>query len=285
MNRLDRWKGGAAEYVRLYYGVPAYRGDRVVVDGRPGRIVGFRDARLRVRFDEQPRLVAPCHPTWRAVYVDGSQRARTGEVVLLESGNGPFLLVRGTVPTELHHAAVAYAADDDLVVIDSIADVAPGWARAIPGCPGTCGCGRSSVHYVPARPSSRGAFEAAFIEARYAEEGEIAQRAAVADGARCQVQVRILSAVSRCTFGAWWRATLTCADGCDRAPVLMCQLHRAAAAAGDADAVCDLCAQAGRAGVPVTLISVEPLAGALDERHASMSRHPAVYGGLRLMTS
>ncbi|TMR13794.1 hypothetical protein ETD86_29965 [Nonomuraea turkmeniaca] len=288
MNRLDRWKGGNAEYVRIYYGVPAYRGDRVVVDGRPGRIVGF-DAGLRVRFDDQPRHVEPCHPTWRVVYVDGDRRDLVPKVTLLEGGNGPLLLVRGHAPVELRHAAVTYAAEEDLVVIEGVADIEPGWVRAVPWCPGACGCGRSSVHYVPARPKSRGAFEAAFIEARYAEEEEIAQHSQVADGARCQVQVRIdpahSAAAARCTFGAWWRVTLTCAHGCDRGPVLVCQLHRAAAASGDTEPMCEPCARAGRPTVPVTLTGVEPLAGAVEERRASMSRHPAVYGGLRLVTA
>lgn len=58
---------GSAEYVRRYYGVPAKRGMKVAVDGNPGRITGFRDAHLLVRFDGD-RHPSPCHPTWRVDY-------------------------------------------------------------------------------------------------------------------------------------------------------------------------------------------------------------------------
>jgi hypothetical protein len=74
-HRLDGATGGAADYVRRYYQVPAYRGDRVIVDGAPGRIVGFRNAGLRVRLDKPPHLVLSYHPTWRVEYVDGAARA------------------------------------------------------------------------------------------------------------------------------------------------------------------------------------------------------------------
>jgi hypothetical protein len=56
-------------YVRDHYGVPAWPGRRVVVDGNPGVIVGGQDARLLVRFADGQRL--PAHPTWRVEYVDG----------------------------------------------------------------------------------------------------------------------------------------------------------------------------------------------------------------------
>jgi hypothetical protein len=57
----------SAAYVRAYYRVPAARGMRVTVDGRPGVITGFRDAGLRVRFDGETRST-PAHPTWRVQY-------------------------------------------------------------------------------------------------------------------------------------------------------------------------------------------------------------------------
>lgn len=53
-------------YIRGYYGVPAQMDGEVVVDGRPGLIVGARDAHLLVEFDEDETL--PCHPTWRVEY-------------------------------------------------------------------------------------------------------------------------------------------------------------------------------------------------------------------------
>lgn len=58
----------SAEYVRRYYRVPAKRGGRVVVDGKPGVITSFRGASLMVRLDGDKRPV-PCHPTWRVEYL------------------------------------------------------------------------------------------------------------------------------------------------------------------------------------------------------------------------
>jgi hypothetical protein len=45
-------------YVRHFYGVPAEKGMRVVVDGKPGVIAGFDGYAEPVR----------CHPTWRVQY-------------------------------------------------------------------------------------------------------------------------------------------------------------------------------------------------------------------------
>jgi hypothetical protein len=53
----------SASYVRARYGVPAKRGTRVVADGTPGTIVGFRGGYLRVRLDGSSR-VSTWHPTW-----------------------------------------------------------------------------------------------------------------------------------------------------------------------------------------------------------------------------
>jgi hypothetical protein len=61
---------GEAEYVRTTYGVPAKRGMRVTVDGRPGVITSFRQGKLRVRFDGM-RFSIPAHPTWRVDYDTG----------------------------------------------------------------------------------------------------------------------------------------------------------------------------------------------------------------------
>lgn len=57
----------SAEYVRNYYSVPAKRGMRITVDGRPATIVGFAGARLRIRRDGEKRT-AIAHPTWRVNY-------------------------------------------------------------------------------------------------------------------------------------------------------------------------------------------------------------------------
>lgn len=57
----------SAEYVRQHYGVPAKRGMRITIDGRPATIVGFAGARLRIRRDGEKRT-AIAHPTWRVDY-------------------------------------------------------------------------------------------------------------------------------------------------------------------------------------------------------------------------
>jgi hypothetical protein len=55
----------SAEYVRRHYGVDYKRGDRLVMDGRPGTLVSFPEQYLGIRFDDTPRRVYRCHPTWR----------------------------------------------------------------------------------------------------------------------------------------------------------------------------------------------------------------------------
>lgn len=59
------------DYIRSYYGVPAEVGTRVIVDGEPGVITGFHDARLMVQLDGQPFPVT-AHPTWRVTYLPTS---------------------------------------------------------------------------------------------------------------------------------------------------------------------------------------------------------------------
>ena len=61
----------SAEYVRRYYGVDYKRGDRIMVDGRPGTIVSFPGQYLGVRFDEWPKRTFPAHPTWRVERIEG----------------------------------------------------------------------------------------------------------------------------------------------------------------------------------------------------------------------
>lgn len=54
----------SAEYVRSQYGVNYKRGERLIVDGRVGTLVSFPEQYLGVRFDDNPKYVARCHPTW-----------------------------------------------------------------------------------------------------------------------------------------------------------------------------------------------------------------------------
>ena len=57
----------SAEYVRRHYGVPAKRGMRVTVEGKPGVIVSFIQQYIGVRFDGEKRT-SKCHPTWEVTY-------------------------------------------------------------------------------------------------------------------------------------------------------------------------------------------------------------------------
>lgn len=54
--------------VRAYYNVPAKKGGRVLFEGRPGVIVGFRDQYLRVRLDGETG-VGTYHPLWHIDYL------------------------------------------------------------------------------------------------------------------------------------------------------------------------------------------------------------------------
>jgi hypothetical protein len=55
------------DYVRRTYRVPAKRGLRVTVDGKPGVITRGQGHYIRVRFDGMNHA-RPCHPTWRVDY-------------------------------------------------------------------------------------------------------------------------------------------------------------------------------------------------------------------------
>lgn len=63
----------SAEYVRRYYGVPAKHGGRVVVDGFPATITGFRDHYLLVRLDHEPHRLQLAHATWHVQYLPTSE--------------------------------------------------------------------------------------------------------------------------------------------------------------------------------------------------------------------
>lgn len=58
-----------AEGIRRAYGVPAKLRGQVLVAGRRAEIVGFRNGRLRVRFDGDPK-VYNAHPTRNTTYLD-----------------------------------------------------------------------------------------------------------------------------------------------------------------------------------------------------------------------
>lgn len=57
----------SVEYIRRVYEVPAKRGMRVTVNGKPGVIASFRGAYIMVRFDGAKHSV-PCHPQWEVQY-------------------------------------------------------------------------------------------------------------------------------------------------------------------------------------------------------------------------
>lgn len=59
-------------WVRKYYGVPAYRGGRVIYDGEGrdefGTITSASNGRLNIRLDGQ-KHPNPFHPTWKLRYL------------------------------------------------------------------------------------------------------------------------------------------------------------------------------------------------------------------------
>lgn len=60
------------DYVRNYYGVPAYIGVRVRVRDREGVLVqgkGHSDQYLHIRFDGDARVSGPYHPTDHIEYL------------------------------------------------------------------------------------------------------------------------------------------------------------------------------------------------------------------------
>ena len=55
------------DYIRQVYKVPVSKGIRVRMDGRLGTIIGA-DQHLQVRFDDEPKRIGHCHPTWKVTY-------------------------------------------------------------------------------------------------------------------------------------------------------------------------------------------------------------------------
>src|SRR5690606_12323982 len=69
--RRRRRRDMTMQRIRDHYGVPARRGMRVTVDGRPGVITSAERGgtlRLRVRLDGERRPVI-AHPSWRVTYL------------------------------------------------------------------------------------------------------------------------------------------------------------------------------------------------------------------------
>ncbi len=64
-------------YIRRTYGVPAKRGQRIKFNGKPGVILGSRNARLRIRLDGET-FTANYHPTWNIEYPITARPAQAG---------------------------------------------------------------------------------------------------------------------------------------------------------------------------------------------------------------
>ncbi|MEU4331389.1 hypothetical protein [Nonomuraea dietziae] len=83
-----------------------------------------------------------------------------------------------------------------------------------------------------------------------------------ASASGCEVEMSFFGIdLGRCHGGAKHRIMLTCARGCERDPLLVCELHREAAANPELNevSVCRTCEAASRADVPIRFQSSEPL--------------------------
>lgn len=65
----------SARYIRNHYGVPAWRGGRVITHHGPGTITSFHIQYVRVRLDDPSKRTrawraAPWQPTWCMRYLD-----------------------------------------------------------------------------------------------------------------------------------------------------------------------------------------------------------------------
>ena len=65
------------KYIRECYGVPAYKGQKIIYTGRgspiEGTIRGGRGGSLRVQFGDDPSKVWLQHPTWNVEYVESEE--------------------------------------------------------------------------------------------------------------------------------------------------------------------------------------------------------------------
>ena len=57
------------EYIRDFYNVPAYRGQRVKYCGNPGRIISTRAAYLNLKMDNG-QIIRNVHPEWEMEYTE-----------------------------------------------------------------------------------------------------------------------------------------------------------------------------------------------------------------------
>ncbi|GAA2691910.1 hypothetical protein [Nonomuraea recticatena] len=83
-----------------------------------------------------------------------------------------------------------------------------------------------------------------------------------ASASGCEVEMSFFGIdLGRCHWNAKHRITFTCARGCERDPLLVCDLHHEAASDLELNevSVCRTCEAAGRADVPISLQSSEPL--------------------------
>ena len=56
------------EYIRETYGVPAKVGMKVIADGKPGKITGYRGAYLKIKLEGESKS-GLWHPTWNMEYI------------------------------------------------------------------------------------------------------------------------------------------------------------------------------------------------------------------------
>lgn len=90
------------------------------------------------------------------------------QIISLDGGDEPCLLVRGDNASEIHRLAVEWVAGEEdpewVRVADAVDDIRVQSIRAVGWCPyWACGCGTTQVHYINARPGSIGSFRGAFV--------------------------------------------------------------------------------------------------------------------------
>ncbi|MFC4014591.1 hypothetical protein ACFOY2_45725 [Nonomuraea purpurea] len=188
----------------------------------------------------------------------------TDRIELVVNAEGLALLVPGDDPAEAYRQAVEFAADDDVTVDGSPADIFTRSVRGLPSCgPLCCGCG-DDVHYVIAQDGTEGAFRAAFVACHVCTDEERAEREAAAEAIRCETKMSWIGIdLGQCHAAGVAIIAFTCGHGCERAPQRVCAMHRDGAietTKGTSDiSICRSCEEAGREDVPIRLLSCKPL--------------------------